>query len=178
MITFVIAGPLPVRFMEVTLLNDALPPAAVQAPAPAAPQIKGFRPVALRPSAVGHFHATGTLNGKPVEILIDTGASNSVVDRAWAEAQGLLLVAVNQTAGGVGGAALAAARVENVQLSIEGVPLPGAGVIAISLASVSAQLKARGVAPPQVVIGVDVLKRWRAVIDYATNTMWLAPNPA
>lgn len=160
------------------MIGDALPPPAVQAPAPASPNATGFRPIALRPSAVGHFHASGTLNGQPVEILIDTGASGSVVDRSWAEAQQLKLVPVSQTAGGVGGAALAAARVENVQLAIEGMPLPGASVVAIDLGSVSAQLKARGVTPPQVVIGVDILRRWRAVIDYATNTLWLAPNPA
>lgn len=64
------------------------------------------------------------------------------------------------------------------QLSIDSVVLPGAGVLAIDLGSVTAQLNARGVTPPPVVIGIDGLRRWRAVIDYATNTLWLAPAPA
>ncbi|MBX9880693.1 MAG: retroviral-like aspartic protease family protein [Sphingomonas sp.] len=166
------------------MIVDALPPPALQAPAPtqaespAAPQTTGFRPIALRPSAAGHFHASGTLNGQPVEIIIDTGASATVVDRTWADAQKLPLVPLSQTAGGVGGAALTAARVDNAQLSVGGVALPGAAVVAIDLGSVIGQLRAAGVTPPQVVIGTNVLKRWRAVIDYATNTLWLAPTPA
>ncbi|MBY0393172.1 MAG: aspartyl protease family protein [Novosphingobium sp.] len=160
---------------------DALPPPAVQVsvqvpqPAAAAPSVTGFRPVALKASAVGHFHVQGRLNGQPVEIIIDTGASGTVVDRQWAEAQKLSLVLMGETGGGVGGAAMALARVDGAQLELAGVPLPGTQVIAIDLTAVAGQLRARGVVPPQVVIGVDVLKRWRAVIDYATAIMWLAP---
>lgn len=159
------------------MVSDALPPSAAQVAMPAAPQTKGFRPVALRPSTVGHFHVSGTLNGQPVEILIDTGASGTVVDRAWAESQKLPFVALTQTGGGVGGAQLALARIDGANLSLAGVALPGVSVVAIDLGSVAAQLRARGVEPPQVVVGVDVLRRWRAVIDYATNTLWLAPAP-
>lgn len=159
---------------------DALPPAAVQVsteaprPVPTRPDVTTFRPIALKPSAVGHFHAQGQLNGRPIEIIIDTGASNTVVDRQWAEAQRLPLIPINQTGGGVGGASMALARVDGAMLEIEGVLLPGVSVIAIDLTSVAQQLKARGVVPPQLVIGADVLRSRRAVIDYATATLWLA----
>jgi predicted aspartyl protease len=160
---------------------DALPPPSVQvsieAPQPAAPapNVKGFRPIALKPSAVGHFHAQGRLNGQLVEIIIDTGASGTVVDRQWAEAQKLPLVPMGETGGGVGGAAMTLARVDGAKLELAGVPLPDVAVVAIDLSTVAGQLRARGVVPPQVVVGVDVLRKWRAVIDYATATMWLAP---
>lgn len=150
---------------------------SVQAPQsiPAQPDVRRFRPISLRTSAIGHFHAQGRLNGQPVEIIIDTGAAGTVVDRQWAEARNLTLVPMNETGGGVGGGAMALARVDGAQLELEGVPLSDAQIVAIDLSSVTQQLKARGVTPPQVIVGGDILKRWRAVIDYATSTMWLAP---
>lgn len=143
----------------------------------AAPNVANFRPIALRASSVGHFHLRGTLNGVAVEVLIDTGASATVADRGWAEAQGLPLVPIENSGGGVGGAGLSLSRIEGAKLSIGGIDLPGVGVVAIDLGNVARQLQARGATPPQVVIGVDVLRRWRAVIDYATSTLWLAPTP-
>lgn len=144
---------------------------------PSRPDTKGYRPVSLRASTVGHFHVAGRLNGKEVEVLIDTGASGTVVDRGWAEGEGLRLVELGRTGGGVGGATMSVARVEESSLAIGGVELPGVQLAAIDLGSVIAQLKARGATPPQVVVGVDVLRRWRAVIDYGTSTLWLAPVP-
>src|SRR5262245_24756448 len=39
----------------------------------------GYLRVPLTRSGVGHFHTAGTLNGRAVEILVDTGAASTVV---------------------------------------------------------------------------------------------------
>lgn len=158
------------------MICEMPPPALVQA-MPAPPSATGFRAVALRASPLGHLQVRGTINGMPVEILIDTGASGTVVDRGWAQAHGLTLRPTSGTGGGVGGGALKLSRVNGVHLTVGDIALPGVAIIAIDLSSISAQLKASKAVPPQVVIGYDVLKRWRAVIDYGTATLWLAPEP-
>lgn len=61
------------------------------------------RSIALRRSADGHFHWTGTIDGRPVSFLVDTGATRTALPLALAEQLGLQPEArvQSQTAGGV-----------------------------------------------------------------------------
>jgi aspartyl protease family protein len=49
----------------------------------------GMREVVLRPNRYDHYVATGHINGKPVEFLLDTGATNVAVPAALARQLGL-----------------------------------------------------------------------------------------
>ncbi len=138
----------------------------------------GFHPIAMRVSSIGHFQMSGTISGKAVEVLLDTGASKTVVDRGWATDAGYKLSPLKQTGGGVGGAGLDLAVVEGATLTLGDVALAGSGLLAIDLSGIQAQLRAQGAAVPQVVLGADSLRARRAVIDYATATLWLAPTPS
>jgi hypothetical protein len=42
-------------------------------------QSGGYRQIPLTRNAVGHFETAGTLAGRPVRVLIDTGAGSTVV---------------------------------------------------------------------------------------------------
>lgn len=155
------------------------PPAQMQNVSPLAQMLaaRGFRPVRLRTSIVGHFHVTGTIDGHAIEILIDTGAASTIIERSVAERLGLALTPLTATGGGVGNARMALASLPPVAFSIDGVSLPGVAPIAMDLTNVRTSLTSRGAAAPDLVLGVDVLKPWSAVIDYATSTLWLAPAP-
>ncbi|MDT7837812.1 retropepsin-like aspartic protease family protein [Aquabacterium sp. OR-4] len=61
------------------------------------------RHIELRRSADGHFHWTGSVNGRPVSFLVDTGATRTALPLALAEQLGLQPEARVQshTAGGV-----------------------------------------------------------------------------
>lgn len=50
---------------------------------------RGYLRVPLTRSGVGHFHTAGTLNGRPVEVLVDTGAAATVVAMSVVQALGL-----------------------------------------------------------------------------------------
>lgn len=63
----------------------------------------GYVRVPLRRSVVGHFHTDGTLNGRPVEVLVDTGAATTVLAMSVVQALGLRSEWLNREAGGAGG---------------------------------------------------------------------------
>lgn len=158
-------------------LDTPVQPSAIVLPAPvAAPSVRGLRPIRLRPSAAGHFHLSGMIGDKPVEILIDTGASSTVVDRAWAESSGLALKSLGRQGAGVGSATVEVAALDERRLTLGDLPI-NTTLVALDLSNVKAGLARLNVAPPQVVLGVDVLRRHHAVIDYATSTLWLDPTP-
>lgn len=65
---------------------------------------RGYLRIPLARSGVGHFHTTGTLNGRAVEVLVDTGAACTVVAMSVVAALGLRSEWIDRGAGGAGGA--------------------------------------------------------------------------
>jgi aspartyl protease family protein len=51
--------------------------------------IDGVKEVRLQRNRYGHYHATGTINAKPVEFMLDTGASDVSIPDAVARRVGL-----------------------------------------------------------------------------------------
>jgi aspartyl protease family protein len=72
--------------------GELLPPGA---PLPEASGELGERAVRLRKHPSGHFLARGTVNGAPMSLLVDTGASTVVLKPADAERAGIDLGALN-----------------------------------------------------------------------------------
>lgn len=70
-------------------------PAGVALPEP--PGDAGERAVRLRKHPNGHFVARGSVNGAPISLLVDTGASTVVLKTADAERAGIDLSALNFT---------------------------------------------------------------------------------
>lgn len=73
-----------------------LPPIEAQAPsttatAEAEAQARADGTVELRAGANGHFHAEAEINGRPVEVLVDTGASMVALTYEDAETAGIYL---------------------------------------------------------------------------------------
>lgn len=146
----------------------------------------GYVRVPLRRSAVGHFHADGTLNGRPVEVLVDTGAAITVVAMSVVQALGLRSEWLNREAGGAGGA-LDQYQVEGAVLQLGSLTPRLAGPAGLDFEHVNAPLRANGSAEVDVILGTDVFDAHAAVIDYATKSLFLtavaaepnaAPGPA
>lgn len=103
--------------------------------------------IEIRRASDGHYHWPGTLNGRPVDFLVDTGATTSAISAALADELGLEAIGSVQssTAGGV-----VRGSVARADLVLEG------GVSAARLPLVV--LPALGDKP---LLGMDVLGRLR-----------------
>jgi len=138
---------------------------------------RGYLRITLEPTSLGHFYTRGALAGQEVTILIDTGAASTVADLNWLHENGVSTVATGRTGGGAGDALMPVHRVIGARLSIAGHELSSEPLLALDLSNVRATLAQRGVNAPQVVLGVDVFISRGAIIDYATNSLFLL-NPA
>lgn len=111
---------------------------------------------------MGHFHVAATLNGRPVEVLVDTGASCTVVSASLARSLGLGLDAITQY--------LAA----ELRLDTLVPRLPG--VAAMDFEHINAAVLAQGSTAVEMILGADVLDGHAAVIDYASQALFLAKD--
>jgi aspartyl protease family protein len=114
--------------VQSTLRNGAAP-VALGGGVPAS----GAREVVIPAGAGGHFVTSGSINGRPVRFMVDTGATLVALGRPEAERLGIDLrgaeTGVSQTAGGlvrVQLVKLASVKVGDVELyNVAGVVVPG-----------------------------------------------------
>jgi Aspartyl protease len=132
-----------------------------------------YRQVPLKRNGVGHFEAAGTLNGRPVRVLIDTGAASTVVSLALAQDLGLEIQSLGRRGGGAGGANLEIFEIRGGDLRVGSVIPRTRGLFAVDLTHVNASLAQKGVTPVDVILGVDVFDAQAAVIDYGTASLFL-----
>src|SRR4051794_6181342 len=78
----------------------------------------GYRRVPLRMNGVGHFQASGSVAGHPIDVLIDTGAASTLLDVAVARRLGIGLAKLDLRGGGAGGADLEIFLVQGARLGL------------------------------------------------------------
>lgn len=137
---------------------------------------RGYLRVPLARSGVGHFHTAGTLNGRPVEVLVDTGAACTVVAMSVVRELGLSAEWINGEAGGAGGA-LDQYLVSGADLRLGAFAPRVRGPVGLDFAHINAPLLAQGSAAVDVILGVDVFDAHAAVIDYPSLSLFLTETP-
>ena len=133
---------------------------------------RGYLRFPLTRSAVGHFHTPGTLNGRAVEVLVDTGAACTVVAMSLVEALGLESQWIDRGAGGAGGP-LDQYRVYGADFRLGALQPRVVGPIGLDFEQVNAPLRAHGSAEVDMILGVDVFDAHAAIIDYASQSLFL-----
>ena len=137
---------------------------------------RGFHQVPLTQSIVGHFHTQGTLNGREVEILVDTGASCTCVSFALVEALGLHAQKL-ETAAAAAGGEMEQYVVDGVDLRLGSFAPRPVSMAGLDFEHVNAPLRAQGSQEVDMILGVDVFAPHQAVIDYATESLFLKVEP-
>lgn len=133
----------------------------------------GFRRFTMTRSPVGHLKLAGHVDGRPIDIVLDTGASKTLVELTYCRAEGIAVTDTGQP--GHGGNVF---TLGDVAMTLDGLNLRTDGIFAIDMSSTNERLIKRGIDPIRAVIGQDVLRYHQAVIDYATLTLFLKADPA
>ena len=140
---------------------------------------RGYTAVALVCNAAGHFElADAQLDGVPVRLLLDTGASHTVIERATAARLAVASSPSQRRGGGVGGTDQTLTTVTASTLQLGEVSCHDVTLYAMDLSHVSAALAAHGGSAIDGAVGGDLLRPRNAVIDYAGGMLYLrAPLP-
>lgn len=137
---------------------------------------KGYIALQAQRSAVGHFEVEATINDKEALLLIDTGASMTVIDEASAQRLDLHLKTADEKAGGLGVADLVISKGILKSLKIYTLALVNMDVYVMNLSHVNLALEARNARRADGVIGADVLDGYAAIIDYTDSIVYLKPR--
>lgn len=132
----------------------------------------GFKPVRLREVRSGHHVVEARVNGRPAAFVLDTGANVTVVHAPFAAQLGISGPGAAGQAVGLGGARQAQ-RVRLEELRVGNVPIRKPFVVRADLAQVVGPLSQLAGRPIHGVIGQDVMKEHRAVIDVARPVLYL-----
>jgi predicted aspartyl protease len=133
----------------------------------------GFTAVPLRELLTGHHLVSAQLNGKPASFVVDTGANRTVLHAPFAAEFGLTGSTLGRGgAVGVGGA-VQASQAPIKSLTIGGVAIRRSRIIMTDLGQVTNVLSPISGTRVYGIIGQDVLKEHRAVIDVAKPLLYL-----
>jgi hypothetical protein len=131
-----------------------------------------FRRFIMSRTPVGHLKLLGHLDSRPIDIVLDTGASKTFVELTYCRSEGIAVSDTGQPGHGGNDYTLG-----DVRLTLEGLPILSDGIFALDMTSTNQRLIARGIDPIRAVIGQDVLRHHQAVIDYATLALYLNEEP-
>ena len=136
---------------------------------------RGYAPIPLARNVVGHFEVEARVNGQPLRLLLDTGASRTVLDVNAAVQLGLNLEASEQQAGGVGTATQAVQLATAASFDLGSLSLGSRPLAIIDLSHVSQALSGHGGNAIDGAIGGDILRDHDGIIEYTAATLYLRP---
>lgn len=136
-------------------------------------------PVRIRklPPNGSHIFVKGKISGVPLTLLIDTGASQSVLDKHFVNTYFSKLpvtVTQHQTTG-LGGNLSESSFVKMHRIRIGGCKIKPAKFALIDLGSVNDAYTGAGFEPVEAILGGDLLLKYHAVLDYGAKYLLLEP---
>jgi hypothetical protein len=122
-----------------------------------------------------HIFCKGKVNGFKVRILIDTGASKTVLAKAFADEMPRLkpVDVEDNTTSGIGPDAVDATFVMVKKLEFKSLKIKNLVVGTIDLTHVKEMYETLGVEPFDLILGGEVLETYNAIIDYKNKKLIL-----
>ncbi|WP_432412549.1 aspartyl protease family protein [Rasiella sp. SM2506] len=136
----------------------------------------GFYRIPLTKLATGHYKFTAKINNCKGSFILDTGASTSCIGIDRIEQFSLLNEDSEIKAAGAGAINMETQIARNNMFSVKKLSLTETDFILFDLSHVNEALAQASEKAIDGIIGADLLKRYRAVIDYGRNCFYLKIN--
>ena len=134
---------------------------------------KGYTKVKLKLTKTNHFELKASINGGKGRFILDTGASNSCVDFEFADMFGLQVEDSNVKAAGAGAIDMLTQVSKKNTLKIGKWKSKKTSIILFDLTHVNTALISHNSKPVHGIIGADILKKTKAIIDYNKKYLYL-----
>lgn len=136
-------------------------------------ETRSFQRVPLKKLKSGHYKLSLKINGLKAEFILDTGASTSCM--GFESVANFILNAEESDvkAAGAGAINMETKVAMNNEVSIGSVTMRGVDLILFDLNHVNEALSQVDEQPIHGILGADLLKQMRAVIDYGRNCFYI-----
>lgn len=134
---------------------------------------KGYTKIKLKLTKTNHFEIKATINGVKGLFILDTGASNSCVGFEAIETFKLKAKDSEVKAAGAGATDMLTQISKKNKLKIGQWKKDKVALILFNLTHVNSALIAHNAQPVDGIIGADILKNARAIIDYDNKYLYL-----
>jgi len=139
-------------------------------------QYKGYQVLALERSKYGSLRIKGQLNREEAVFLLDTGASHTVIDLAFAKKAQLDMELSSQLGGGIGTTTAQLHRLALQEFTLSGFKVSDLELLAMDLGISNEAFLNDEDAPSDGILGTDFLEKYAAIIDYETAHMYVKPS--
>lgn len=136
---------------------------------------KGYVQIPLTLTKTNHFEVIATLNAVEGRFILDTGASSTCVGFDCTETFKLSAQASEIKAAGAGAINMATKVSKKNRLEIGNFKITNLKLVLFDLTHVNSALTQHDALPVHGIIGADVLKRAKAVVDYKSKSVFLKP---
>ncbi|MDX1463899.1 MAG: retropepsin-like aspartic protease [Marinirhabdus sp.] len=133
----------------------------------------GFYRIPLQKLQTGHYKLKAKINNKKGEFILDTGASTSCIGIISISHFSLLGEESEIKAAGAGATDMETLLARNNKVSFGKFNLNNVDFVLFDLSHVNHALAQAEEPPVHGIIGADLLKKYRAVIDYGRNCFYM-----
>ena len=135
---------------------------------------QGYTRLKLSKNAVGHFMTKIVYKKQELNAIIDSGASNTVFEKAWTEAQGYKIKLIETQGGGVGSSEVDIYSAQNKsKFAIGSSKIRPKLLYSMDFTHINTALKTNNIDEIQCIIGADYLNEYHAIIDYKKEQLFL-----
>ncbi len=134
---------------------------------------KKYTRVKLKLTKTNHFEIKASINGIKGLFILDTGASSSCIGFESASFFNLKVKNSNVKAAGAGATDMLTKISKNNTIKIGRFKVDKMNLVLFDLTHVNTALLNHGGKPVDGIIGADVLKKTKAIIDYETKHLYL-----